>query len=211
VQLLILAAPFCAAALLWNKLPARMAIHWNAAGRVDGYAGRGFAVWFAPCINVGLALLLAVLPYLDPRVRRGDAEVQTNMFRVARIMRISVTALLAAVALAVLVIGAGWRVDMARVATIGPALLFVVMGNYLTKLRPNSFIGIRTASTLNSPEVWTKTHRLAAKLMVGGGLVLIFLSLVVPSQFLMYWVFLPVVLLMTLIPAVYSYRIANRV
>jgi uncharacterized membrane protein len=211
VQLLILAAPFCAAALLWNKLPPRMAIHWNAAGQVDGYAGRAFAAWFVPSFNVGMALLLGILPRWDPRVRRGDAEVRANMFRVARIMRTWISALISAISLAILAIAIGWRVDMTRVATVGAALLFVVLGNYLTKLRPNSFMGIRTPWTLRSPEVWTKTHRLAAKLMMGGGLVLILLSLVVPSQIFMICAFVPMVLLMTLIPAVYSYRIANRV
>jgi uncharacterized membrane protein len=32
LQILILAAPFCVTALLWNQLPDRMPIHWGING-----------------------------------------------------------------------------------------------------------------------------------------------------------------------------------
>jgi len=32
LQILILATPFCVAALLWNQLPDRMPIHWGING-----------------------------------------------------------------------------------------------------------------------------------------------------------------------------------
>lgn len=66
LQLLILAAPFCAAALLWDNLPDRLPIHWNFRGEVDGYAGKTFGAWFLPAINVVLVVLISFLPRLDP-------------------------------------------------------------------------------------------------------------------------------------------------
>ena len=52
-------------------------------------------------------------------------------------------------------------------------LLFVVIGNFLGKVRKNFFIGIRTPWTLASDEVWSRTHRLGGWMFVAGGIVMI--------------------------------------
>ena len=49
-------------------------------------------------------------------------------------------------------------------------LLFVLMGNYLSTVKLNYFVGVRTPWTLESARVWAKTHRLAGKLFFWGGL-----------------------------------------
>jgi uncharacterized membrane protein len=191
--------------MLWDKLPPRMAIHWNASGHVDGYAGRGFAAFFVPCVNIGQALLLGALPFIDRRVRAYDEAARANLHRVARVLRLALTAFMSAVLLAILAVAIRVPTNMTLVIAIGSALLFIVLGNGLTKLRPNNYIGIRTKWTLESKEVWIKTHRLAGKLLVGGGILLIPLSLVVPSEHYLYFVFLPLLFVMLGIPAVFSY------
>jgi uncharacterized membrane protein len=60
--------------------------------------------------------------------------------------------------------------------SLGPVLLSVAfagfqlfLGNVLPRVRPNFFVGIRTPWTLASDTVWRRTHRVAGKLLVGGG------------------------------------------
>jgi len=62
------------------------------------------------------------------------------------------------------------RIDRLMPLFIG--LLFVVIGNYLARVEPNWFVGIRTPWTLSSDRVWRKTHRTGGWLMVIGGLAL---------------------------------------
>ena len=52
-------------------------------------------------------------------------------------------------------------------------LIFVIMGNYMPKLKVNHTVGIRLPWTLQSEDNWHKTHRLAGKLWVLGGLILL--------------------------------------
>ena len=73
LQLAILLLPFCAAVLLWDRLPEKMPIHWNAAGHVDGHAGKWFAALFTPTVNIGVALMIWAITFLDPRIRKADA------------------------------------------------------------------------------------------------------------------------------------------
>jgi uncharacterized membrane protein len=48
--------------------------------------------------------------------------------------------------------------------------MFLVIGNFMGKVRPNWFVGVRTPWTLSSKMSWNKTHRLARWLFVVMGL-----------------------------------------
>jgi uncharacterized membrane protein len=205
LQLLILAAPFCAVALLWDKLPERLPIHWNYRGEIDGYAGKAYGTLFLPLINLGMALLLLVLPKLDPKCRKYDPETKASVAGVFRVCRLSVTLLLAVVAGAMLAVTLGLPLNFSRVVMAGFGGILVVMGNSMGRLRPNYFAGFRTPWTLESGTVWLKTHRLGGRLMVLSGAGVLLESWLLPVRFLILAGAVPVVLLAGIVPAAYSY------
>ena len=209
LQILILAAPFAAAALLWNKLPAQMAIHWGINGRPDQYAGRTMASLFLPCLNLFFAALVAFLPRLDPRFARYDDETRASLRHTFKAMRLAITLFLAALALAIIVTPLCPAIQVPAVGFAGAGLLFIILGNLLTKLRPNWFFGIRTPWTLESREVWTRTHRLGGKVMMGVGAVVVIFGFVLPPKLFFFYVLLPAIGLMAVIPIAYSYFIAR--
>jgi uncharacterized membrane protein len=207
LQLLILGAPFCAAALLWDKVPDRVPIHWNIHDQVDGYAGKTFGVLFLPLVNLVCALILDVLPLIDPKMRNYQTDIQASVWRIIRILRLAITGFLALVSLAILASGLGMQVNVGEIISIGAALLLIVAGNFVGKLRPNYFAGFRTPWTLESPTVWAKTHRLGGFMMVGCGIcMLLFCFLLRPEHYLI-WVAAPCIVAMAGVPLVYSYVI----
>ena len=82
----------------------------------------------------------------------------------------------------------------------------IVIGNYLPKTRRNYTIGIRITWTLENDENWRKTHRLAGKIWVLGGLLLLLNAFV---QLYVYWIFFLTLLLVIMIPCVYSYQLSK--
>jgi hypothetical protein len=60
----------------------------------------------------------------------------------------------------------GHHVDITQVSFLGAAVLFMVIGNLMGKIRPNWFVGVRTPWTLSSKKSWNKTHRLAGWLFM---------------------------------------------
>lgn len=52
-------------------------------------------------------------------------------------------------------------------------IMMVYISNLYTKLKQNSYLGIRISATLNSENVWKKTHRIGAYLGVIGGIIVI--------------------------------------
>ena len=61
--------------------------------------------------------------------------------------------------------------DIGRAFIAGMFLFFGLMGNVIGKVRKNFYIGIRVPWTLASDRVWNDTHRMAAWLWVGSGVV----------------------------------------
>ena len=91
--------------------------------------------------------------------------------------------------------------DIGRALVGGMFLFFALLGNVMGKVRKNFYIGIRVPWTLASDRVWNDTHRLAAWLMVGGGIVgflLVILGLPIVWS-------IAVMIATFLVPVVYSF------
>jgi uncharacterized membrane protein len=50
----LLIAPFVALVVLWNQLPARVPIHWNLRGEIDGWAPKAIGLVITPVIALPL-------------------------------------------------------------------------------------------------------------------------------------------------------------
>jgi uncharacterized membrane protein len=74
----------------------------------------------------------------------------------------------------------------------------------MNNVKPNYFFGIRTPWALENEEVWRKTHRLAARLWLPGGLLLVVLSLILHGE-VMFAGFIAIVLVLGIVPVAYSY------
>src|SRR5689334_2616279 len=64
---IILLLPFLYIPFIWDKLPNSIPTHWNFQGEPDKYSSKTSATLFLPLLNIGLYLLLLVLPKIDPR------------------------------------------------------------------------------------------------------------------------------------------------
>ena len=62
-------------------------------------------------------------------------------------------------------------------APVFVGLLFLILGNYLPKLRRNRIMGIKLPWTLASEENWTRTHRAAGFTWVAAGLLMLLSAL----------------------------------
>jgi uncharacterized membrane protein len=213
LQILILAVPFCAVALLWDKLPDWVPIHWNARGQIDGYARKPFGTLFLPALNIGIALLISVLAFVDPKFRKHGTDAKASLWRTVKIIRLLTTGFLSLTSLATLAAALGFFRNGAQFSYLmyaGIAVLYIFLGNLMTKLRPNYFVGIRTPWTLESKEVWMKTHRVGGRLMIFSGFLMLLLCFVVPLEQYVFWVVLPISALLALFSFLYSYVIYKK-
>jgi uncharacterized membrane protein len=151
----------------YSRLPQVVATHWNLQGTPDGYSSRFWAAAVMPLIIAGLTGLFNVLPKVDPR-HENYAKFLNTYWLIANAVLV-----FAAVAHALILANAlGYTVQVDRLLPVGVGLLFAFLGNYLTRVEPNWFIGVRTPWTLSSDAVWRKVHRTAGWLFVIAGVVI---------------------------------------
>ncbi len=151
----------------------QFATHWNIKGEADGFGSRAMVLWLIPGIAAGMAVLIAILPLIDPR--RKNLLRSSLPYLIAWIGSLMVLTF----AHAMLVLNAVGTVNLADVSN-GPGLLrwiSVVVGAFMAtlgavmgKMRPNWFMGVRTPWTLSSDLSWDKTHRLTGWLFMLTGL-----------------------------------------
>lgn len=181
VQIVLLALPLILAAAFWNRIPPVITSHWGLSGQPDGWMPKLPGLLIAPTLNVGMAVLLAWLPRLDPRLRR-DATAETARFRrLMRWCRWLVTGNLSLAGTVIVATAAGWSMDVGRVMCDGALLLFAALGNVFGNLPSNYLIGVRTPWTLEDPATWRATHRLAGRVMVFGALGVLGVGFFVPT------------------------------
>ena len=187
-------------ALTLPKLPDQIPVHWGVNGQPDRYSDKGSGAWFMVGMMVVLWLVFLAIPYISTKTKSisnfRDVWDLTAIYVVAFMGMTQVITLM----------GPQKNFDVVRVMMAAMCLLFTLIGNLLGKTTPNYFMGIRTPWTLESPEVWERTHRLAARLMVGGGVVGFILSLAGA-----YWIGLGLVLAGTIYPVFYSYFLYKKI
>ena len=167
-QWLIILGMFLTAALTWSSAPDRIPVHWNLFGQVDRYGGKVEGLLAVPAIALGTYLFLAFAPRFDP----GAPNYRT-FARVYAIMRTAVIAVIAGVYAVVQLWIHGLEVDVPSATALLVGGMLIVFGNYMGKVRPNWFVGVRTPWTLSSKIAWAKTQRTSGWLLAVAGVLLI--------------------------------------
>lgn len=103
----------------------------------------------------------------------------------------------------IIYINLGYQVDVEALMTGALGMIFIIIGNYMPKIKQNYTLGIRLPWTLHDVENWNKTHRLGGIVWFVGG-VFILMSMVMAHQYLS--VLIPAtIVVMVGIPSIYSY------
>lgn len=200
---LIIIAAFVISFIAIPYLPDQIATHWGPSGEADDYTSKWFGAFFGPLMLIFVGGLLAAAPKIDPR--KQNYPKFAGSYHV--IINATVT-LLFIVHLLILANGLGYAVKMDVAIPILIGLLFIVIGNYMPRVRPSYMVGFRTPWTLADDRVWTKTHRTGGLLFVIGGLIILLTAFMPVS--LRITAFIIVVLFITVIPLVQSYLLYKR-
>lgn len=195
---MIILLPVLVGIILWNQLPDQIPTHWNAAGEIDGWSGKPFAVFGLPMLMLAFQWLCVLGTSADPKKENHPSKVLHLVFWIIPVISVMLFAITYAVAL-------GSKVRMEMVMPVLVGLVLAIVGNYLPKCKQNYTIGIKIPWTLNSEENWNRTHRFAGRLWLVSGLVIMLTGFLGG-----FWIFFGVVLVMVLVPVIYSYLLHRK-
>ncbi len=182
---------------VFSSLPEQIPAHWNVHGTVDRFAPK-LTVFIFPGIIFLITILFQFMRRTDPNSDNYD-KFQREYHRYTFVIG------LVFFAVQIMTIAAAFRMDfnVNLIFCLGIGSLFIFIGNLLPKTKHNYFIGLRTPWTLADEQNWFRTHRLAGKIWVLGGLI-VALTALAPESFQVP-VFLTILAVMVVTPFVYSY------
>lgn len=166
VSLTALASSLFAGALVRDRLPERVATHFDFRGNADGWMARDAALLLLPTIGLALWALMRLSPRVLPRAERARLG-PTNLALVAAMTSV----FLGLVHVGLLAHALDPAFSITKAVYLGVGGLFVGLGLVMPRVRRNALLGVRTAWTLASDENWARTHRVAGYAMVAGGVV----------------------------------------
>ncbi len=188
--------PMLVGILLWNRLPEQMASHWGFDGIADGLSTRAFIVFGLPLLNLALHWFCLAVTAADAGNKDQSKKAMGLLFWIVPVISWISNGFVYSFAL-------GREFDSNLMLPLFMALLFIVFGNYMPKVKQNMTFGIKVHWALYDEENWNMTHRFGGKLWVIGGIVLLFAALLPTEAFVTVMVL--DLLAMAVAPIVYSY------
>ena len=196
----VTALPMLLGVLLWNRLPDSIATHFDFNGVADGWSSKPFAVFALPGLLVGVHLLCTLGTLADPKRRNIQGKIFTMVLWICPLISLFTCG-------ATYLYALGIPVDMSLLCGVLCGILFLIVGNYLPKCRQNYTVGIKLPWTLANEENWDRTHRLAGKLWMVGGLLMFTMPFWGKAGI---WVFMISIFAMVLVPTFYSYYLYSK-
>ena len=197
VKLWLVIAMLLTGRAVYDQLPEPTPRHRNMQGQVDGYWTKMGAVLSIPLIVVAMIVLFRFLLKIDPK--KANYEKFKNTWEIIQFVIIGFMTYVHFVSL-FMILNPEYSINSFMLFGLGA--MFVLMGNYMGKIKHNFFVGIKTPWTIADETVWNKTHRLSGWLWVATWL--IFLGQAFIQKYILIS-FIVCIVISVLVPMAYSY------
>ena len=195
---IVILAPIVVGLILWDKLPAEMATHFDETGKADGWSPKGFAIIGLPLLLLAVHWVCMAFTSVDPKNKNISDKIVTLVLWICPVISILGSGAMYLYAL-------DNSVNTTSFATLIVGCVFLVIGNYMPKMKQSYTIGIKLPWTLDSEENWYRTHRFAGYAFMIAGVVTIIAGFID-----MFWVILVALFIASILPAIYSYMLYRK-
>lgn len=159
-------SPIMIGLILWNNLPVQIPTHFSTGNVPDGWSNKPTAVFGLPIFLFAMMWFCFLIISADPRRKNISSKLIRSLIWFMAVLSPVVICSSYAIAL-------GINVNISMIIYLIIGVMFMVIGNYLTKVKQNYSAGIRIPWTLFSEENWNRTHRVTSRIFVLAGLVMI--------------------------------------
>jgi len=195
---ILMLLPFVYLSTMWTELPVRIPTHFDLGGNPNGWSDKNGLIYLLASLGIGTYLVMLLIPRFDPR-----KKIQ-QMGEKYYSLRVLMTIFMTLISVYILYSGNGNKINPnLLIGLIGA--FYAVFGNYLQTVKPNYFIGFRTPWTLENEQTWKRTHRLAGRMWMLGGLFIVITSFTLNNNIALGIIFVTITLIIVIVPVIYSY------
>ena len=195
--IIIVLLPFFYLIYIWEQLPDKVPMHWNIRGEIDRYGDKTELILLTVLLSLVTYIFFLVILKIDPK---NKLRKMGHKFHVIKFL---MTTFMSVLSLVIIISIKNASLDNTNYYLLVGAL-YIVLGNYFKTIRPNYFIGIRTPWTLESENVWKKTHKLGGLMLFAGGIVVVLSSLFLERQMTVL-ILMIVTGIISIVPIIQSY------
>lgn len=198
ITTLVTIAPMLIGFALWSKMSDSLPVHFGFNGEPDRWMSKPVVVVAFPLVLAAIHVFSLLVTLNDPKKINIGKKMLDLIFWT--IPFISWTCCVAIFGYAI-----GVKIDMARIVLFVIGILFINLGNYMTKNHQNYTVGIRLPWTLHSRENWNRTHRLASKLWIIGGA-----GCILDGYLHTGWLMIAIMTVLVVVPVGYSFVLYKK-
>ncbi len=198
ISAIITLLPMIFGFIVWDRLPENIATSFGWNGEITGYSSKMFAVVGLPVMLTFVNLICIIATNADPRRKNISSKMFSVVISIVPVCSLLCGACIYGNAL-------GYKVSVESIMPVFMGILFFVLGFILPKCKQNYTIGIKLPWTLHDEENWDKTHKLAGKLWIYSGIIM-----VVSGLFNLTFLFMAIIFALVIIPTVYSYLLYRK-
>lgn len=191
-------SPSLAGILLWNRLPEKIATHFDQHNLANGWSSKPMAVFGIPFLLLLIHLFCVFFTANDPKRKNINRRIFTMVLWLVPV--VSVITCMSIYGLAL-----GMDIDIGVIVNIMVGIMFIILGNYVHKVKQNYTVGMKLPWTLNSEENWNRTNRMTGWILILSGLLFLMNSLLLKTE-----IVFAVILLVILVPMIYSFILYKK-
>ena len=184
---IIIILPFLAAILIKDSIGNMMKSAW-------------YFSWIMPLVLLALHTGLLILTRYIDSVKQ-DKKIENIIFFMIPALSVYTGVVFIAIML-------GFDIDIGMICAVLMGVAFIVIGNYMPKAKRNHTFGIKLKWTVTNDDNWVATHRLAGKLFVIAGVVMLVMAFF--PEIVTFITLTLLIIAIVVIPTVYSYKFYKK-
>lgn len=185
--------------LFWSQLPGEMPTHFSGAGNiVDGWSSKPVAVFGLPVFLLAMEWFCLLVTAADPKKKNISDKMIRIILWIIPVISVETAVCIYGTAL-------DRKIDVGMQTNVLIGILFIVLGNYLHKVKQNHSIGLRIPWTLNDADNWNRTHRFGAWVFIIAGI-----AMCINGYFKSLTVLGIIIAVTVALPVLYSYILSRK-
>lgn len=211
--------PLIGTAIVLQFMPDQVPMHYDFEGNIDRWGSKYEELIF-PVIILAMSLFwtLFIRYYEKKAIRETDEKESAGASSNAKVLGIVGVCMAAmfAVEHGFSLYGAyneatsgasAWSVDIGKVSVVMMGIIFIVIGNFMTKTRINSTVGVRVSWSMYNDNTWRKSNRFGAYAIMIAGVVTIIMAVILKNSFGAAMAAVGTVILAAVVTLVYAHKV----
>lgn len=211
--------PLIGTAIVLQFMPDQVPMHYDFEGNIDRWGSKYEELIF-PVIILAMSLFwtLFIRYYEKKAIRETDEKESAGASSNAKVLGIVGVCMAAmfAVEHGFSLYGtyneatsgaSAWSVDIGKVSVVMMGIIFIVIGNFMTKTRINSTVGVRVSWSMYNDNTWRKSNRFGAYAIMIAGVVTIIMAVILKNSFGAAMAAVGTVILAAVVTLVYAHKV----